>query len=504
MRTIARSWLALIVVFVLVAQHGAAQERPFTIGMMVEVTGLDPRMNFDTYSMQPMLAILEPLLVLDTDLRLQPRLAERWTFAEDGTEITFELREGVTFHHGRPFTSADVRYTFEWMLDTENPSRNQSAYADIVEILTPDDHTVVFRLGEANVFFINTIAQLGIVPEDLGRDHLAFNQAPVGTGPYRFVRWQRDDVLEIEAFDGYWGDQPGFARVEFRPIPEDGTRLLGLEAGEVDLYQGGVLTEEVPRLEEDARFTVQRVAGGFHYVGFNTRAGALADVRVRQAINYAIPRDAIVGRLLNDVGQSGVGPLSPSSPWFNPDVPRFDYDPERARALLDEAGYGPGELSVLILAPTGVRAQVAEILQFELDAIGVDATVSIEEFGALNSRIIETDDYELFVFGWSFQIDPDLGIRRIFGSMGGSNNSYYANARVDELVELGRTLPPDSQASYDAYAEAQALIVAEVPFAFVYYTEEVAVHRADVEGWVIHPVVKLTYQDLHRLRPIAN
>lgn len=499
--TISKLMMSLVALpfFMALGVVGAQNDR-LIIGSGAEISSLDPRIATDVPSFERINVMMEPLVVYNTDLSLEPRLATEWSFSEDGLAITFNLRDDVTFHHGRDFTSEDVSYTFEWVLDEENAARNRPLYTDITSIETPDPYTVVFNLSEPNAFLLNNIARMPIVPADLGDDQ-DFASNPVGTGPYQLESLRRDDRLVMNAFDGYWGGRATIDTIEFRPIPEDGTRLLAFEAGEIDMSQAQPVPTELPRLEEDASFNVQRTPGtGYTYLGMNTQVPPLDDVRVRQAISYLVPREALVERILNGIGQPGISMLSPETPWFNPEVMRFEYDPERARALLAEAGYEDGFELRLHTSEDPVRMQVAEIMQAELSQVGVTLSVTIEEFGAFLDRVQTTDDFDLFILSWVGQLDPDRAIMRQFTTDGSANYANYTNERVDELAVSGRSVAPDSEASIEIYREAQALIVEEAPFAFVNYTEEIGLHHPYIEGWTVHPYSAATYQNAHLIQ----
>ncbi len=496
--TVIRHALVLGAVVALTAGAALAQER-LVIASTGEADNLDPRVATDVRSFERISTIFEPLVVFDRGLGLQPRLATAWSFNEDATQITFSLRDDVTFHHGRAFTAEDVIYTFEWVLDEENPSLNRPLYLDIASIDAPDPHTVVFTLSRPNAFLLNNIARMPIVPADRGEDD-DFQVAPSGTGAFAFVSWQRDDALVLEAFDDYWGERARVDEVVFRPIPEDGTRLLALEAGDIDLYQGGPIGAELPRLEADPSIGVDRVpAPSYNFVGFNTRAEALGDVRVRQAIAHLIPREGIVERILEGVGQVGISMLLPEMPWFESEIARYPYDPERARELLAEAGYEGGGFSVRIYSdPAPARTQIAEILLNELLQVGIDATVHSEESSAVWQRFNTTEDYEIMVYAWNGQLDPDRAIFRQFTSGGSAYAyTYWSDERVDELALRGQAVAPDSDESIEIYREIQRIVGDEVPYTFVNYIEEVALYRTGITGWSAHPHSSVTYQDLN-------
>ena len=231
-----RKWIAGALVALLVT-FGAvqAQNDRLIIGSTSEVSGFDPRIATDVPSFERINVIMEPLVVFDRGLGLQPRLATAWERAPDLSTITFTLRQGVTFHDGRPFTAEDVRYTFETVLDPDFGAPNRSLYVAIDSVETPDDYTVVLNLNLPNAFLLNNIARQPIVPANAGDD---FAQRPIGTGPYKFESQVRDDRLVLSRFDGYWGGAGNLAFLEFRVIPENATRLLSFEAGEIDTTQG--------------------------------------------------------------------------------------------------------------------------------------------------------------------------------------------------------------------------------------------------------------------------
>ncbi len=490
-----RGWLVAAVL--VVGGIAFAQNDRLIIGATAEVSGLDPRLATDVSSFQRINVMLEPLVVFDRNLHLQPRLATAWELADDLLSLTFTLREGVTFHDGRPFTSEDVRYTFETMLDPDFGAPNRSLYVAIDTIDTPDDHTVVFNLSVPNVFLINNLARMPILPANAGED---FGQNPVGTGPYKFVSLVRDDRAIMERFDDYWGGAGQLAFIEFRTITENATRLLAFESGDLDVTQGQLPTTELSRLESDARFVLERTPGtGYSYVGFNLLEQPLDNVAVRQAFNHLIPREAIVERVLNGNGFAGISMLLPVMPWFNPDTRVFDYNPEAARQLIAESGVTFDRPLRLFTNEDAVRMQTAEILAFEFAQLGVEIEIHIEEWAAFLSRIQSTEDYDIFILGWSGQLDPDRAMIRQFhsGQFGSANYVYYSNPRVDELLELGARTDPTSAESVAIYQEASAIVVEESSYAFMYYAEETALYHPSIGGWGVHSYSPNTFQDAH-------
>ena len=481
--------LALAFVFAGTTMVMAEGDR-LIIGSGAEAPGLDPRLEMDIPAFERINMINENLVDYNTDMELVGTLATDWEYSDDGLTLTFDLREGVLFHHGREFVAEDVKYTYDWILDEDNAAPNRDQYTDIDEIEIIDDYTVVFHLSEVNGFLINNMARMPIVPHDLAEEMgEEFRNSPVGTGPYAFESWSRDDRLVLTAFEDYWGGTPNIESVEFRPIPENSARLLALEAGEIHTFYSGVVPDEVDRLEADDSVNVHRTPGtGYSYVGFNLRNEYLADRDLRLAISHMINREAIVEHVLNGVGQVGKTAISPGLPWFNDEIDHVGYDPERAATLLEEGGYLDEDFTLRIFTNENpVRMQIAEILEYELSELGLDIEVRIEEWGAFLDRVFDGEDYEMYILGWSGQMDPDRATYRQFHTDGVYNDTYFSDSRLDELVEKGTAVPGDSQESLDIYYEVQEILNREQPYAYVNYTEEVALVRPEVQGFEMHP-----------------
>ena len=486
---------SLLLAFTMVA---AADDDTLIIGGYSEAIGLDPRLETDVPSFQRISIIMEPLVKFNVDMQVAPALAKSWHVSDDTMTLSFVLHDGVNWHDGVAFTAEDVKYTFEWVLDPDHGAPNRGLYIDIAEIEVVSDTEVVFHLRQPNSFLLNNIARMPITPRH-DADRADFRQSPIGTGSYKLVSWARDDRMVLVENKDYWGGRPNVPNIVFRAIPEDATRLLALEAQEIDLYQGGVVGRELERLEADPNIVVKRAPGtGYEYLGFNTQVEGLSDPRVRQALSHLLDREAVLARVLWGVGTPGVGPVSEALPWFNPDVYDYDYNPERARELLAEAGYGPGDLTFKLYTDERVnRVRVAEIVQFEAEQVGIHVEVLIEEWGAYLTRIQQTGDFDLFMLGWAGQLDPDRAMIRQFSTQGANNYGKYSNERVDYLLDAGRVVPPESQESLDIYGEAQEIVVSEAPYAFVSYSAEVGLSQPWIENWEVHPYASGAYQDAH-------
>lgn len=493
------SWLCMVVLVFALSVVGLAQSDTLFIGSLGEAPGLDPRVETDVYSFERINVIMEPLVALNFEMELEAALAVDWGFSDDNMIITFHLREGVTWHDGEPFTAYDVKYTYEWILDEENNAPNRSLYADIDHMEIENDHLIHFHLSQSNVFLINNIARMNVVPEHAG-EREDFRQNPIGTGPYMFNSWTRDDRLELVANNDYWDGVPVVPNVVFRPIPENATRLLAFEAGEIDMYRGGIVPQDIPRLEEDPNYILHRTYDvGYNYLGMNTLVEPLDSLLVRRAMAHLINREAIVERVFNGVGYPGVSPVPPALPWYNDDVPRYDYDVEKSRALLAEAGYPDGDIELrLHVWEASDMIRIAEILQFEASRVGINLDVRVEEWGAFLSRITQSDDYDLYLLGWSGQLDPDRAMYRQFHTDGSFNDVHISHERLDYLLEKGLSVPPDSQESIEIYREAQQIVVEQCVYGFINYREELALSQSNIEGMRAHPYNANTWMYLHR------
>lgn len=467
------------------------------IGAEADAESLDSRLVTSLQAAKRISIYAEPLLIFTETLELEPRLATSWQFSDDGLQLTFLLRDNATFHHGTPFTARDVKYTFDWVLNENNSSPNRSLYLDIAEIETPDDYTVIFHLNRPNGFLINNLARLSIVPHDRGDDP-DFGMNPSGTGPYHVDSWQRDERMILTAVDNYWGEQPRTDKLEFYVIPEAGARLLAFEAGEIDVTQDALFPLDLERLEQTPGYVVQRSPGtGYTYVGMNTLTPGLDDVLVRKALNHVIPRAAIVSQILNGVGQVGSSIMPPTLPWFNPDVVEYDYNPELARELLDEAGFTGGSFTLYTNENTQ-QIQMAEILQFEFQQLGVDLAIMVEESSAFLERIQQKGDFDMFISTWTGMLDADRAMYRQFHSEGGRvQYTNWSTPELDVLLARGPSIPGDSAESVALYQQAQAIVVDASVYVVIFYHEEIGLSHDYVRDWQLHPNRSFAYQSVH-------
>ena len=453
--------------------------------------------------------ISDGLVEVNEKLELELRIAAAPPeISADGTVWTYRLRTDVLFHDGTPLTAHDVAFTYGLFIHPDFTGPRASWFRSLARVEAVDDYTVQFTLSEPDVRFA-TLVTFGILPRHLfGHipvtelpNYRAYNvDHPIGAGPFKFSSWSRGQSLVLEAFDGYYGGRPYVDRVTFRFVSNESAAVLLLETGEV--HHALVPLSEVATVE---RLQNVMLSGAlqlnYEYIGWNLRKPLFADRRVRQALTHAIDRQAIVDTVLEGHAEVAHSPSSPLFTWaHSDDVPKFPYDPERAKALLAEAGWlaGPDGLlrqngktfSFELLSNEGnaTRRDVSTIVQQYLRAVGIDVRVVQLEWGTFLGRIDEPPwDYDAFVIGQTLDADPDPSLNWHSRSINlGGNDVAFQDPRVDDLLDRSaRLLDRDERAA--ALKEVWRILAEEQPYTFLYYPQQFAALKSDVRGFVHHP-----------------
>ncbi len=441
-------------------------------------------------------------------LEVEPDLAESQPeVSADGTVWTYRLRAGVTFHDGVPLTADDVVFTFRIFKDPRYTGPRTNEFATMSSVEAVDDYTVRFTLSEPDARFATIVTDYGILPKhllgnvpiaELG-DYREFNEHPVGAGPFKFVSWARGQNLALEAFDDYFDGRPYLDRVMFRFVANQSAGVLLLETGELDYLR--VPESEVVTVEGMPHVTLHSTPQlAYTYIGWNLRNPLFVDRRVRQALTHAVDRQAFVDTILDGHGQVADSPATPLIAWaYSDDVPKFPYDPARARALLAEAGWSPGPDGVLqkdgrrfsftLLTNDGnvVRRDLGVIAQQYLAEVGVEVKPAQLEWGAFLARITAPNsDFDAVILGWNLDLDPNptsLWHSREIAQ--GLNRSAFSNARVDELADRNTSVLDQSERGA-MLKEIYRIIAEEQPYMFLYYPDQVVGVRSDVHGFVQH------------------
>jgi peptide/nickel transport system substrate-binding protein len=459
---------------------------------------LDPAIGLDESSQKLHQLLFSSLVRIDASLRVVPDLAVRFE-TTDSASYTAEIPRGVRFHDGREMTAEDVAFTFRRFLNPAFVSGRKGAYRALQAVDVTGLYTVVFRLRAPSASFpINLV--MGIVPAGTGGEAA---RAPVGSGPYRLQEFIPDDHVTLAPHTSYYRGAPKNAGLIFRVVPDETMRGLELRRGSVDLVVNDLAPDVVHELRREGRLEVVSADGtDYAYLGMNLRDPRLADRRVRLAIGYAIDVPAIIKYLRRDLARPATGIL-PSMSWaYEPDVQRFERDPARARAMLDEAGYpdpdgdGPEpRLRLSLKTSTDERYRLqAAVLQRNLAEAGIALDLRSYEFATLMADVVR-GNVQLYTLQFVGVTDPDM-LRRAFHSSqtppDGFNRGHYASNAVDALLDAA-TGALDEGERRRLYQEAQRLIAADAPAIGLWAKTNVAVSQPGLRGITLSPTADFTF-----------
>ena len=508
---------AALASLVLAACQGQTRPDPniITVAARVGPNSLHPLKANDEGTARVGQLIYDSLMDLGDDLRAHPRLAERIE-TPNPTTFVAHLRRGVKFHDGHELTSRDVVYTFSRFLDPAFISPFKGAFTQMSGVQATDDYTVVFTLKAPFPSFpVTNLVPVPIIPD--GADEQTLARTPNGTGPYRLVRYASDDKVELTAFMGYWNGPPRNAGVVFKVIPDDTMRGLELRKGTADLIVNDVPPDIVYQMQRSGDFTIVRSPGlDFSYLGFNMRDPVVSDKRVRQAIGYATNRDAIVKYLRRGLANPATGLLPPIAWAYEPDIFTFSYDPEKARQLLDEAGYpdpdGPGplprlRLTLKVSSNDEVRLQ-STVIQDDLRRVGIELDVRSYEFATVFADILK-GNFQIMSLQWvgGAVIDPDI-LRRVFYSTqvppAGFNRGHYNNPEVDRLIDLASSALGE-RTRKEFYGAAQRIIAEDAVYIPIWHRVNVAVAQKNLTGVRLSPSIDFSMlKDVQRQQIAAR
>ena len=443
--------------------------------------------------------IYESLLRYDTDLEPMPSLATSWDVSDDGLTYTFNLKDGVTWHDGEPFTSADVVFSVDEFLRETHP-RLRVSLEHVESIEAPDDHTVVFTLKNPFGPFLG-IFEVGTMPmipkhiyEGTNYTENPMNNTPIGTGPFEFAEWERGSYIKLVKNEDYHvQDQPYLDEIYWQVIPDAASRAVAFETGRVDVLPGGSVENfDIPRLT--SMENVCSTGKGWEYFAphswlwLNNREGPTADTAFRQAVMYAMDREFVRDVIWNGFGQVAMGPVSSKTKFFNEDLPAYEHDPDKARALLDEMGYDGEEVRILPLPYGETWQRWAEAVKQNLENVGVNATIESTDVAGWNQKVSQWD-YDL-AFTYLYQYgDPALGVARTYISSNidkGSpwnNVEGYRNEAVDALFEEA-AVAVGQEKREELYDEVQDILVEDVPVAWALELEFPTIYRCNVKNLV--------------------
>ena len=509
------SMLALMLALALEAATAGAQPAgTLVVGVVAEPVNLDPPQVTDINSNRVGRRVVETLVTFpEESTQVVPGLAESWTISKDGLQYTFKLRSGITFHDGTPLNAEAVKFSIERQINPNHPAYKLGKYpfagyffgnVKAVEVLS--DERVAFLLNEPRASFLAVLtagAASIVSPTAAMKWGPDYPNHPVGTGPFRFVSWDRGQRVVLEKNPGYWKHPVKVDRVIYRPIVEDQARLTELLTGTLDLIVG-VPADFVGQLEQNPRIALQKQVGAHvWYLGMNNQKKPFDDKRVRQALNYAVNKDAIVKDVLKGTGAPSRGPVLPGTWGADPALKAYPYDPDRAKKLLSEAGYPNGFTTTLWVpeSGSGMQAPVAmsTVMQSNLKAVGVTVTLQTMEWGAYLTKL-RSKEQELFALSWMAGTeDPDMVMYPLLHSSqwtpAGPNRALYKNARFDALLQQAR-LTTDQAKRAQLYKEAQRILVDDAPWVFVDHEIQTAALSKRVQGFKLHPSFDLRVETI--------
>jgi peptide/nickel transport system substrate-binding protein len=467
---------------------------PDTLVMIIESSpaNLDPRIGIDAYSERIDNLIFDDLLTRDDHLNVAPGLAERWEIPDPRTYI-FHLHHGVRFHNGRPLTSRDVKWTFDSLLEHQIRSTKAAAYRFVDSIEARDDYTVIFHMKEpfATLLWNLSDGAIGVVPYgSLGE----MSRHPVGSGPFRFVSAQLDKEVIVERNDDYWGDKGRLNRVRFMVVPDTTTRALELRKGSADIAINALTADMVLTLQRNPNLEIMRAPGTvLSYMAFNMRDPVLKDVRVRQALAQAIDRGPIIEYLRRGFARPAKSVLPPESWAYNENVSTYKCDPERARQLLEGAGYHPiNGVRFHLTMKTSTEEEtrlMAAVLQQQLREVGIALDIRTFEFATFFSDVTH-GLFQLYSLRWiGGNEDPDI-FEYVYHSdkfpPNGANRSFYSNPRLDKLIDRART-ELDQNTRKQLYAEIQRILADDLPYINLWYQDNLLIHSKRVRNITLNP-----------------
>ena len=466
----------------LLAGVTAAQARDtITIAMQLEPPHLDPT-SAAAQAIDSVVYtnIFEGLTRFMGDGSVVPGLAESWEISDDGLTYTFHLREGVTFHDGSAMTSEDVKFSLDRARADDSQNAQKALFTGIASVETPDDSTVVVTLSEPNGLFLFNLAwgdAVIVAPESI--ETITTN--PVGTGPYTFADWVQGDRIELTRNPDYWGDQPAMASATFKFISDPTAAFAAMMAEDVDVFTGFPAPENLHQFEADPRFQV--LVGsteGETILSINNKMPPLDNVKVREAIAHAIDRQAIIDGAMFGYGTPIGTHFAPHNPAYVDLTGTSDYDPEKAKALLAEAGFADGFTTTLKLPPPSYARRGGEIVAAQLRAVGIETEISNLEWAQWLEQVFKGKDFGLTIVSHTEPMDIGIYARPDY-------YFQYDDAEFQALMsKLDATTDPDQRA--EMLGQAQTMIAEDYVNGYLFQLAALTVAKAGIEGlWANAP-----------------
>lgn len=425
---------------------------------------LDPQKTAGTLTFQVVKSFYDTLVEPNTDGTIVPALAESWTVSPDGLIWTFKLRRNVVFHNGQPFTSKDVRASLERIKDEATASPKRSEFAAIKEIRTPDAATVVIVLSQPYAPLLASLASGwgAILPSGLIASGHNFGAEPVGTGPFKFEKWIRDNKITMVRNDTYWmKGLPKLAKVEFQIIPERAVQVQGLSAGVIDAVEF-IDPEDLPLFSSNPKVSIKKELTSLIMVmAMNCSREPLNDLRVRQAVNYAIDKQVVLDVAYGG-GKVGSTFLDTGNAYYTDFSYLYPYNPDKARQLLKAAGVDTREFTITVPQNYPLHVKAAELIQQMLEKVGMHVKLQLVDWSTWLSSVYNGGNYDFTVIGHTGKLDPD-------GTLAGYGTGKYVkwiNPTAAQKIKEAAAIS-DFAARKKLYTEVLEIMAKEVPFVYL-------------------------------------
>jgi peptide/nickel transport system substrate-binding protein len=489
--------VVLLISAVLVAGCGSSRTSADsgTVNFLIEAspTNLDPRIGLDSYSEHIDGLIFSSLVARDAQMKVIPDLAESWE-TPDALTYVFHLRRGVKFHDGRPFNSADVRFTFDSILSGAVKTPKRGSFKLVASVEAPDDATVIIHLREpyASLLWNLTAPGIGIVPRGSGAE---MSRHPIGTGPFRFVSATTDEEIVLARNDGYFGGAPKIENLRLHVVPDALVRALELRKGSADATINSLTPDMVVTLARESGLVAEQQPGTMlAYLGFNFDDPILSKRDVRQALAYATDRATIIQYLLRGQARPAYSLLPPNHWAYEPEVQQYDYDPARAEQLLDAAGFARGadgvRMRLTLKTSTDESTRLmSEAIADQWKRVGVALQLRPMEFATFYSDVTR-GSFQIYSLRWvGGNNDPDL-FESAFSSKkmppDGYNRGHYRNAQLDALLDQTR-VEMDQGKRKALLSQIQKIVAEDEPYVNLWFVDNVCVHRDRLAGIALEP-----------------
>ncbi|WP_250445860.1 ABC transporter substrate-binding protein [Actinotalea sp. C106] len=441
---------------------------------------LDPHRTSSYFSFQVLENVFDTLVEPDENLEMQPALAESWEVSEDQLTWTFDLREGVEWHDGTPFTAEDVVFSYTRIIDEE--LANAWRFASVTEVTAPDESTVVIEVSAPTPNLLPSIGGfkgMAIVQEE-NVESGDITTAPVGTGPFSLADYSAGDSIDLTANPDWWGGAPQVSGVTFRFVPEPTTAVAEITSGDVH-WTDNVPPQQVEQLEGDDAVVLGAAASNdYWYLAANQGREPFDDVRVRQALSYAIDRDAIAQ--VTQYGNATVNQLAiPETSAWHTEYDTYSHDVDQAASLLEEAGVDGLEIDMLVTSEYPETVTAAQAIASQLEPLGVTVTPREVDFATWLDEQGQ-GNYDVLMLSWLGNIDPDDFYYAQHHSTGSFNFQGYANTEVDALLDEART-ETDEDARRDLYAAAARQIADDASYIYLYNPDVVQLWVPELEDY---------------------